>query len=327
MWRYVPGGEPCDESYWRALIEEGEHSGRTAPPIDPQASWVGFPVEPPSPPVAEITDRSDGWDVAFQAMEQGQVLELPVVGYNRGGVLVDWDGRQGFVPVSHLSDIPPYLDEKERERELRRHVGQTLRLRIIEVHPERSRLVLSERATCLEEASRRELLERLQPGDTCSGQVTNLCSFGAFVDLGGLEGLVHISEISWGRIDHPAEVLSPGQVVRVCVLSIDRERGRVGLSIKQTQRDPWRDIEARYQVGQVVEGVITNVVDFGAFAQVEDGVEGLVHASELSEWNLHPRQVVKEGQRLHLRVVNVDSKRRRLGLSLRQASDGWEGGG
>lgn len=322
MFQYVPGGASCDELYWQAVMEEGEHGRKTAPPIAPQFAWTGLGMDPEPPPPAEtITDRDDGWDVAFQAMEKATVLHLRVTGYNRGGVLVDWDGRQGFVPVSHLNDIPPYLDEKEREQELRQQLGRTLRLRVIEVYPERSRLLLSERATCLDEACRRELLELLQPGDVRSGHVTNLCSFGAFVDLGGLEGLVHISEISWGRVDHPSEVLIPGQRVSVAVLNIDRERGRVGLSIKRTQQDPWQHIEERYHVGQVIDTVITNIVEFGAFAQVEEGIEGLVHVSEMVEGNLDPRRVIKEGQSVQLRVIHVDSKRRRLGLSLRQALD------
>lgn len=322
MAQYVPGGAPCDERYWQAVLREGEFSRQTAPPLAPQAAWLGFTMEaaePQPPPAEKEPEPNDEWEAAFQAMESGTALELRVTGYNRGGVLVDWDGRQGFVPVSHLSDISSYMDEKEREQVLRQQVGKVLRLRIIEVYPERSRLVLSERATRADEACRRERLENLKPGDICTGRVTNLCSFGAFVDLDGLEGLVHISEISWGRVDHPAEVLTPGQAVRVMVLNIDRERGRVGLSIKRTQEDPWRDIEERYTVGQLIDSVITNVVDFGAFAQVEEGIEGLVHVSELAEEGVDPRYVVKEGQRVQLRVIHVDSRRRRLGLSLRQA--------
>jgi small subunit ribosomal protein S1 len=322
MSRYVPGGAPCDERYWQAVLREGEFSRQTAPPLAPYAIWQGFAMEAAEslPPSAETAaEPDDDWEAAFRAMESGTILELRVTGYNRGGVLVDWDGRQGFVPVSHLSDISSYLDEKEREQALRQQVGKVLRLHVIEVHPERSRLVLSERATRADEACRRERLDNLKPGDVCSGRVTNLCSFGAFVDLGGLEGLVHISEISWGRVDHPAEVLTPGQPVRVMVLNIDRERGRVGLSIKRTQEDPWRNIEERYSVGQLIDSVITNVVDFGAFAQVEEGIEGLVHVSELAEEGVDPHHVVKEGQRVQLRVIHVDSRRRRLGLSLRQA--------
>jgi small subunit ribosomal protein S1 len=276
-------------------------------------------VEEATPEHPDPSFSVGDWDDAIRAMEQATTLELPAVGYNRGGLLVEWNGQQGFVPVSHLADLSPYLDEREREQELHQRLGQVLCLRVIEVDPERSRLVLSERANCFDEACRRDLLESLRPDDICRGSVTNLCSFGAFVDLGGLEGLVHISEISWGRVEHPSEVLRPGQEVMVSVLNVDQERGRVGLSIKRTQPDPWRTVDERYQIGQVIEGVITNVVEFGAFAEVEEGVEGLIHVSELAEADAtRPQSVVQEGQSLRLRVINVDGKRRRLGLSLRQ---------
>lgn len=321
MVEFLPGNAPCDESYWRALVEEGEHSQLPAPPVETEVVWrmLGIAVEMPasSPP------PSDGrWRAARQAMDEGTVLELQATGYNRGGLLVEWNGHQGFVPVSHLADFPPYLDEGERERELRARLGRVLRLRVIEVDEERSRLVLSERASRSDEARRLALLESLEPGDIRRGRVTNLCSFGAFIDLGGLEGLIHISEISWSRIEHPSDVLRPGQEVQVYVLNVDRERGRVGLSLKRAQTNPWDTVEQRYHVGQVVEGVITNVVDFGAFVRVEEGLEGLIHASELKEGeNLHPRKVVQEGQWVRLRVVSVDGARRRLGLSLRQLEE------
>lgn len=323
MARFWTGGAPCDENYWRALVEEGEYSPYAAPPLDPEAFWQGLGLAPEkqTPPSPEPSPSDEGWETIIRAMEEARVLECPVIGYNRGGLLVEWDGRQGFVPVSHLANLPTYLDERQRERELQVRVGRVLSLRVIEVDPGRSRLVFSERADHADEARRQRFLENLKPGDVCRGRVTNLCSFGVFVDLGGLEGLVHISEISWGRIGHPAEVLHPGQEVEVCVLSVDQERGRVGLSMKRTRPDPWRTVEERYRVGQIVEGVITNVVDFGAFAEVEEGLEGLIHVSELAEGTfLHPRSVVQEGQVVQLRVISVDGARRRLGLSLRQVA-------
>ncbi len=323
MIKYIPGYSDDDEAYWQVLLTEGEHSLHPAPPPNPDVIWrdLGMAEKtsllPPSPPPPA---DNGGWDAAFQLMEKATRLELTVAGYNRGGLLVEWDGHQGFVPVSHLADVPPYLDEKQREQELRRRVGSILCLRVIEVDPERSRLVLSERATRKDEDYRQNLLQNLHPGDLCTGRVTNICSFGAFVDLGGLEGLVHISEISWGRVDHPADALHPDQQVAVRVLNIDRERGRIGLSIKQALPDPWLTVEERYHAGQLVDGLITNVVDFGAFAQIEEGLEGLVHVSELAGGNfLHPRNVVQEGQTVTLRIISVDAANRRLGLSMRQA--------
>jgi small subunit ribosomal protein S1 len=255
-------------------------------------------------------------------MGRQELLELPVVGCNRGGVLVAWNGLRGFVPASHLTSISPTADEEERLSDLQHMVGTRLRLKIIELDPEQNRFVLSERATSRDEDRRQTLLDKLSPGDICQGNVTNLCSFGAFVDLGGLEGLIHVSELSWGRVEHPRDVLETGQPVEVYVINVDRNRGRVGLSLKRLQPDPWLFVEERYQVGQIVEGVITHVVDFGAFARVEDGLEGLIHISELADLGLvNPRNVVNEGDIVKALIINVDSERRRMGLSLRQIDE------
>jgi small subunit ribosomal protein S1 len=255
-------------------------------------------------------------------MEQDQVLDLAVTGYNRGGVLVEWNGLSGFVPASHLACLSSFADEDERNDELRRLVGTRLKLKIIELDSEQRRLVLSERAVQLDDGQRQGVLESLCPGDVCRGRVTNLCSFGVFVDLGGVEGLVHVSELSWGRVAHPSDVLAVDQSVDVYVLNVDRERGRVGLSIKRLQPDPWQMVEEQYHVGQIVEGTITHVVDFGAFACVGGGLEGLIHVSELAEGNVgHPRNVLQEGDTVKVRVLNIDGGRRRMGLSLRQVDE------
>jgi small subunit ribosomal protein S1 len=206
-------------------------------------------------------------------------------------------------------------------------IGSRLRLKIIELDPEQSRFVLSERATSSDEDRRKALLDRLSPGDVCQGRVTNLCSFGAFVDLGGLEGLVHVSELTWGRVDHPQDVLESGQPVEVYVINVDRGRGRVGLSLKRLQPDPWQFVEERYRVGQIVDGVVTHVVDFGAFARVEEGLEGLIHVSELADGDVsHPRNVISEGDVVRALVINIDSERRRMGLSLRQLDEPYATG-
>jgi small subunit ribosomal protein S1 len=323
MGEWIPGDAPPDEGYWEALSRYGEH-GPAAPSATQEQLWSREnPLPPGSPsPEAEATTRKDQWKAAQEAMEQGKVIQLPVAGCNRGGVLVGWDGLRGFVPASHLLSLSPVGDEDERYAELRRLIGSQLHLKIIELDPERGRFVLSERASRLDESHRQELLEALCPGDVCQGRVTNLCSFGAFVDLGGLEGLIHVSELSWGRVDHPGDVLEANQRVEVYVLNVDRERGRVGLSIKRLQPDPWQSVEERYRVGQIVQGVITHVVNFGAFARIEDGLEGLIHVSELAEGNfIHPRNVVQEGETVTTRILNIDGERRRIGLSLRQVTD------
>lgn len=311
---------PLEEGYWDALMRDGEHSQLTAPPIPLNERWLGLGSSVPEiKPTTREGSMNGFWEEAFKVMNAETVLELPVVGYNRGGVLVSWNGTQGFVPASHLAELSAYLDEKEREAALEETVGRTLCLKVIEVDPDRSRLILSERATRSDEENRQELLQQLIPGSIRQGKVTNLCSFGAFVDLGGVEGLVHISEISWGRVNHPSDVLTPGQELDVYVLNVDNDRGRVGLSLKRAQPDPWENLEQRYHPGQVVEAMVTNVVDFGAFAEVEEGVEGLIHVSELADGRFaHPNNVVQEGDKVYARVLNVSSSRRRLGLSLRQ---------
>jgi small subunit ribosomal protein S1 len=325
---WVPGDAPLDEGYWEALLRDGEN-GYAAPPADQSDSWgwgaesnQDNPGTPGASAAAAAVPVVDQWQHAREAMEQGKVLQVQIVGHNRGGVLVGWNGLRGFVPASHLVNLSSFADEDQRYDELRGLVGSQLRVKVIELDPERERFVLSERASHLDEDQRQGVLSTLCPGDICRGNVTNLCSFGAFVDLGGLEGLVHVSELSWGRVDHPRDVLDAGQSVEVYVLNIDRKRGRVGLSIKRLQPDPWQAVEERYYVGQVIESVITHVVDFGAFARVEEGLEGLIHVSELAEGNfLHPRNVVSEGDTVTARILNIDSERRRMGLSLRQMEE------
>ncbi len=321
MGRWIPGDELLDEGYWEALLRDGEN-GQAAPPASQVSQWNREDFADQVSAAAESVTIDNQWENARLAMEQGEVIELPVVGCNRGGVLVGWDGLRGFVPASHLVNLSPHANEDERYSELQRLIGTQLRLKIIELDSEQSRFVLSERATRFDEIRRQELLDELCPGDIRQGRVANLCSFGAFVDMGGMEGLVHISELSWGRIEHPSDVLEPGELVEVYVINIDRERGRVGLSTKRLQPDPWQFVEERYQVGQLVESVITHVVDFGAFACVEEGLEGLIHVSELAEGNfIHPRNVVQEGDAVTARILNIDKERRRMGLSLRQVKE------
>jgi small subunit ribosomal protein S1 len=315
---WVPGNVPPDEGYWQALLCDEENCGAVSE-VE-VTGWRGQGLD--AQQVEESASVEDAWQEACELMGRQDLLELPVVGCNRGGVLVAWNGLRGFVPASHLMSISPTADEEERLSDLRHMVGARLRLKIIELDPEQNRFVLSERATSRDEDRRQTLLDRLSPGDICQGSVTNLCSFGAFVDLGGLEGLIHVSELSWGRVDHPKDVLETGQPVEVYVINVDRNRGRVGLSLKRLQPDPWLFVEERYQVGQIVEGVITHVVDFGAFARVEDGLEGLIHVSELADSSLrNPRDVVNEGDTVKALIINVDSERRRMGLSLRQIDE------
>jgi small subunit ribosomal protein S1 len=197
-----------------------------------------------------------------------------------------------------------------------------LQLKIIEINRARNRLILSERLAVQEWRQRRreELLDELKPGEVRKGIVSNLANFGAFVDLGGADGLVHISQLAWSRVNHPSEVLHVGQEVEVQVLSVDKEKKKIALSIKRAEVDPWTTVEQRYTPGQVVTGVITKIAPFGAFARIEDGIEGLIHLSELTP-GMDPKQVLHEGVPLQLRILRIDAERRRLGLSLRQADE------
>jgi small subunit ribosomal protein S1 len=201
-------------------------------------------------------------------------------------------------------------------------VGKMLRLKVIEIDRSRNRLILSERAAMREwrKQHKEKLLASLQEGDVRSGEVISLCDFGAFVDLGGADGLIHLSELSWRRVAHPNEVLAIGDQVEVYVLNVDRERKRIGLSLKRLQDDPWTKITKSYQEGQLVEGTVTKLVKFGAFARIsEDDIEGLIHISELSDQHItHPKEVVQEGQVVALRVIRIDPDRRRIGLSLKR---------
>ncbi len=255
-------------------------------------------------------------------------LEVEVTGCNRGGLIVHHQGLRGFVPSSHLEGLSPDMDEPTRRSALASHIGRRLTVRVIELDPEANRAVFSERAPAASEnePARPEIppvLHEIRPGETRRGQVTNLTAFGAFVDLGGYEGLVHVSELSWSRVNHPRDILHIGQEVDVYVMSVSPEEGRIALSLKRAKANPWETIEQRYHVGQIVHGTVTNVVQFGAFVKVENDLEGLVHVSELAEGNfLHPRNIVQEGDRVVARVIAVDSHHRRLALSLRGVTAG-----
>ena len=328
---FKPWQEPLEEEYWLALLQQGENAVGVNPLLDQESLRLKADESQPNVedlssemeegPSPEKSERvAPSWELAQTCLREGMVLTMPVVECNRGGLIVDWNGWQGFVPAAQLITFPFHLTEEERKSELASRVGEQLSLKIIELDRERSRLIFSEKATLSRQDQIAQLLNDICDGDILQGRVTNLCAFGAFVDLGGVEGLIHISEISWGRVAHPSDVLHVGQEVEVYVLNVDREQRRIGLSLKRLQPDPWSSLEDRYQEGQLVQGEITNVVSFGAFARIEEGVEGLIHVSELAEGDfMHPRNVVKEGDTVTVRIVNIDSVNHRLGLSLRQA--------
>lgn len=308
---------PMDESWWAAVLQD---EGRF------QAS-ERVRITDNREDRSESSGTPEDWAWAQKLYAEDDTIELPVVGYNRGGLLVEARSLRGFIPISHLMAAEQFDKNVSQDDQLSAIVGQNLCLKVIEYSPERGRLVFSERAALAGPGTRVELLASLQTGDRISGVVTNITRFGVFVDLGGVEGLIHVSELSWGRVRHPADVVSCGDELEVQVLSVDCDQGRVGLSLKELLPDPWEAVEDRFTIDEIVEGTVTNVVKFGAFVGIEEGLEGLIHVSELGDGNIiHPRNIVNEGEQVRVRIINIDAQERRLGLSLRQASQQEEEG-
>lgn len=260
------------------------------------------------------------WIRAEKMIESGEMIEVEVIGYNKGGAIVPFGRLRGFVPISHLSDMSASMGDRRRQQRLAQLRGETLPLKVIEVDRRRRRLVLSQREAQKEWDSQRraELLETIEEGQVITGRVSGLRDFGAFVNLGGADGLIHISQLAWHRVDHPREVLKIGQEIEVYVLRVDVESQRISLSRKKILPNPWDTVTERYHENQLVEGTITRLVDYGAFAEVEPGIEGLLHVSQLSRGTVeNVGEVVQERETHLLRVVNIDKKRQRIGLSLK----------
>lgn len=255
---------------------------------------------------------------AWQQIEQIKVddlnLHLTVYGYNRGGLLVKWDILHGFVPSSQLVDFPTNIPESQKAILLQNKVGQVLKLRVLEIVPEQKRLVLSERAAKIESGERFTRLSHLQTGQEIVGTITNLTDFGAFVDIGGIEGLVHISEISWGRVNHPSQFLKLYQSTHACVLQVEPEQGKLALSIKRLRPDPWQTVNAHYQAGQVIMVTISAFAKFGIFVRIADGLEGLIHCSEVDEAIMESLHI---GHAYPARILNIEPNTRRFGLSFK----------
>ncbi|HEY4824411.1 MAG TPA: 30S ribosomal protein S1 [Solirubrobacteraceae bacterium] len=255
------------------------------------------------------------WKRIETAAESGEPVEGTVIEVVKGGLIIDL-GVRGFLPAS-LVDIRrvPNLDE---------YMGTKIETKVIELNRSRNNVVLSRRAVLEEERKevRQQILDRLQPGLVVEGQISNIVDFGAFVDLDGIDGLIHISELSWSHVNHPSEILTIGDTVKVKVLDIDRDRQRISLGLKQTQEDPWQRIVDTYNVGDELEGKVTKVVTFGAFVEILDGVEGLVHISELAPHHVEsPREIVHPGDEIRVKILEIDSERRRLSLSAKRVED------
>ncbi len=276
------------------------------------------------------TDRD--WKEAEALFQSQAVFEGVVAGHNKGGLIVKIGKVRGFVPASQLvsgrgKGTGGESGQDSKESRWATLTGEQLQLKVIEIDRQRNRLILSERAAVRDwrKIQKEKLLSELKVGDVREGRVISLADFGAFIDLGGADGLAHLSELSWKRVNNPREVLKEGQTVRAQVIHIDAERKRIGLSLKRLEADPWSTVESRYKVGQLVEGTITKLAKFGAFARLKDDeeIEGLIHVSELSEGHVHhPKEVVHEGQLVTLRIIRIDPQERRLGLSLKRVAKG-----
>jgi small subunit ribosomal protein S1 len=262
------------------------------------------------------------WENADKLLESNGVIESKITGFNKGGLIVAVEGLRGFVPSSQVSALRRTQTTGDTpEQRWQKMVGQPITVRVVEVDRERRRLILSERAASTEsrQSLKERVLDELEQGKTYTGRVTSLANFGAFINVNGADGLVHLSELSWDHIEHPKEVLEVGQEIKVKVINVDREKKRIGLSVRALQEDPWRSRVQKYSVGQLVEGVITRLTKFGAFARLEGDIEGLIHISEIAEHRIeHPKEVLKEGEVKSLRVIRIDADQHRIGLSLRK---------
>jgi small subunit ribosomal protein S1 len=306
-----------DEGWWESVLAEER---QYAPPRPSQGAMKPRPVaqmQAKTEPQPTVSITQTDWNAIKDLYANDRIVDMKVSGHNRGGLLVEKDGISGFIPFSHLIDLAGKEQEANRDVSLEAYVGKVLRVKVIECVPEEGRVVFSERAALAEPGKRAELFHQLQTGSQVKGTVTNITDFGVFVDLGGVEGLIHISELSWGRVSHPNQIVKLGEEITVQVLDVSAERCRVALSLKRINSNPWERATLEFPVNTIHNAVITSVMSYGAFARIEAGVEGLIHASEMAlAPNQTPREVLFEGQELQVRILHVDSAHQRMGLSL-----------
>lgn len=332
---YKNGPLPIDESWWTAILDdvETQHGeiksekkfhdfSESSPLLNSPAEDKENDEESQSELRSESTHEID-WEFVKDLYDRDQLICLKVINFNKGGLLVRGKKIQGFVPFSHLTTLSEINSKEERNNYLSNCVGNSMLLKVIECEPERGRVVFSERAAQSDPGSRLELLNSMCEGDSMQGKVTTVTDFGVFVDLGGIEGLIHISELSWGRVCHPESVVSTGDDISVKVLGIDKEKSRVALSLKRLSPNPWETIHDRYQPGEWTKAVITNIVSFGAFARLEDGLDGLIHVSEFRKSGCEEeiKEIYSEGQQIDVLILSIDSGQQRLGLGLPEIGD------
>lgn len=306
-----------DDGWWAAVLADEQKIEQGAEVLD-----LEFLREKKQTDL-NVSGIRVNWEKVKSIFSQDNIITLCVVGHNRGGILVEGEDIHGFVPASHLIDVPADLAEDEREAHLMIYLDREISLKIIECDPDKERIVFSERAALAKEGQRKHLLYHLMPGDVVKGLVTNVTSFGAFVDLGGLEGLIHVSELSWGRVNHPSDVINVGDDVEVVVLQISEDQGRIALSLKRLQENPWERVSKSIKPGDLLEAVITSIVQYGAFARLEEGIEGLIHISSITfpEGCSHLDEFLYEGQQVQVCALHIDPEKRRLGLKLESCTD------
>jgi small subunit ribosomal protein S1 len=304
-----------DEGWWKSVLaEERQHTpprlsqGLGKPKAPAQSKPEATPIASPPQP---------DWEMLKDLYANDRIISMKVTGHNRGGLLVENDRFAGFIPFSHLIELAGKEHETDREMSLESYVGNMLNVKVIECVPEDRRVVFSERAALAQPGKRAELFHNLQAGSQVKGMITNITDFGVFVDLGGVEGLIHVSELSWGRVSHPNQIVKLGQEVNAQVLDISPERCRVALSLKRLSPNPWERAATDFPVGTIQKAVVTSVMSYGAFARIEAGVEGLIHGSEMMlAPDQTPRDILFEGQELQARILHLDTAHQRMGLSL-----------
>ena len=309
-----PPAEP-DEGWWAAVLaDEPLVDIETSPTPEFQAREEPLGKSHPS----KTASSSVNWDKVRKIFINDEIIKMNVVGHNRGGVLVAAEDIHGFVPASHLIDIPSDISDDDREQYLTSYLDRKISLKVIECDSTKERIVFSERAAQAEEGQRKHLLETLNEGDVVSGTVTNVTSFGAFVDLGGLEGLIHVSELSWGRVNDPADLIHVNDEVETVVLQVSENQCRIALSLKRLEDNPWISLAERLAPGDTVDATITSIVKYGAFARLAEGVEGLIHISSMNfpSGCKHIGGFLEKGQPVKVCVLNIDAEKRRLGLKL-----------
>jgi small subunit ribosomal protein S1 len=294
-----------DEGWWESLLADEEKDAILNEETD-------------SEPELHKTESDLDWKILDQIFKADSILEMVVIGSNRGGVLVQSQTMQGFVPISHLVNIQPRIDEEQKEEALKQYIGQKIELKIIELVRAEERIVLSERAAKAGAGKRKVIFSNIQPGQKVRGTVTNITDFGVFVDLGGIEGLIHVSELSWGRVEHPGKILQIGQNIDALVLNVNEKAARIGLSLKQLIQNPWSTISEVYKPGDEVTAVVTGMTKFGLFARLSEGVEGLVHIStfQSGEPRLDLFGRFKRGDAIPVKILHIDPEKKRIGLCI-----------